>query len=71
MHGTTESSLDRLLASFRDAAHDNHDLGDLFERMIANYLVTDPQYANLFSDVWLWGEWPDRWGRHGYRPGGP
>lgn len=34
MHGTTESSLDRLLASFRDAAHDNHDLGDLFERMI-------------------------------------
>ncbi|MGP9655951.1 restriction endonuclease [Halomonas sp. AOP35-4E-18] len=62
MHGTTESSLDRLLASFREAAHDNRDLGDLFERMIANYLVTDPQYANLFSDVWLWGEWPDRWG---------
>lgn len=64
MHGSTDSTtpLDRLLTSFRDAAHDNRDLGDLFERMIANYLVTDPQYANLFSDVWLWGEWPDRWG---------
>lgn len=64
MHESTDSSspLERLLASFRDAAHDNRDLGDLFERMIANYLVTDPQYANLFSDVWLWGEWPYRWG---------
>lgn len=49
MHESTDSSspLDRLLASFRDAAHDNRDLGDLFERMIASY---------LFSDVCLWGE---------------
>ena len=63
MHAVSElSPLDALLASFREAAHDNRDLGDLFERMIANYLVTDPLYANLFSDVWLWGEWPDRWG---------
>lgn len=63
MYAVSESSpLDALLASFREAAHDNRDLGDLFERMIANYLVTDPQYSNLFSDVWLWGEWPHRWG---------
>ena len=29
---------------------------------MAHYLLTDPQYADLFSDVWLWSEWPDRWG---------
>jgi len=38
MHAVSElPPLDALLASFREAAHDNRDLGDLFERMIANY----------------------------------
>lgn len=52
-----------MLAHFREAARDNRDLGDLFERLVANYLVTDPQYANIFGDdVWLWSEWKYRWG---------
>lgn len=50
-----------ILTEFTEAARNNRDKGDLFERLIANYLVTDPQYAELFSDVWLWSEWPDRW----------
>jgi len=25
--------------------------------------VTDPQYAELLDQVWLWSEWPDRWGK--------
>lgn len=24
--------------------------------------MTDPQYSDRLADVWLWGEWPDRWG---------
>ncbi|MFW8564862.1 DEAD/DEAH box helicase [Orrella sp. 11846] len=59
-HTTSNKTLQDVLQSFRDAAHNNRDLGDLFERLIANFLRTDPQYN--FSDVWLWSEWPDRWG---------
>ncbi|MBS7350215.1 MAG: hypothetical protein KIG95_08700, partial [Comamonas sp.] len=35
--------------------------GTQFEKLIANYLLTDPQYADRLADVWLWEEWPDRW----------
>ncbi len=49
-----------VLEQFREAATSNRDLGDRFERLVANYLVTDPLYADRFSDVWLWGEWPGR-----------
>ena len=51
-----------LLEQFRQAKTSNRDLGDKFERLIANYLVTDPQYADQFDAVWLWPEWPDRTG---------
>lgn len=51
-----------VLATFREAASSNRDLGDKFERLIAAYLVTDPLYADQFDSVWLWGEWPLRWG---------
>lgn len=58
-----KTSLEEVLAHFREAARDNRDLGDLFERLVANYLVTDPQYAELFAgDVWMWSEWKHRWG---------
>ena len=49
-----------ILAEFREAATSNRDMGDKFERLIATYLVTDPLQSERFSDVWLWGEWPDR-----------
>ena len=55
------TTIQSILEEFRQAAQSNRSLGDLFERLIANYLKTDPQYAELFSDVWLWGEWSDRW----------
>lgn len=53
-------SLDSILTKYRAVARDNRDLGDRFERLIERYLLTDPQYANRLSDVWLWSEWPDR-----------
>lgn len=49
-----------LLEEFRQAKTSNREMGDKFERLIANYLFTDPLYQDKFSDVWLWGEWPDR-----------
>lgn len=48
-----------LLNELTEAARNNRDKGTLFERLIANYLLTDPQYADRLSDVWLWSEWPD------------
>ncbi|MBP6820812.1 MAG: DEAD/DEAH box helicase [Acidobacteria bacterium] len=54
------TTIHTILEEFRQAATSNRDLGDKFERLIANYLVTDPLYKDKYSDVWLWTEWPDR-----------
>src|SRR5260221_4873667 len=49
-----------ILDEFRIASENNRSLGDKFERLIAGYLTKDPLYADLYSDVWLWTEWPGR-----------
>lgn len=54
------TSIHNILTEFRDAANSNREMGDKFERLIANYLVTDPLQKERFSDVWLWSEWPGR-----------
>lgn len=55
-------TLQDLLNQLTEASHNNRDKGTLFERLIANYMMTDPQYADRLADVWLWSEWPDRSG---------
>lgn len=47
-----------ILDQFREEATSNRDLGDRFERLICRYLQLDPLYAERFSDVWMWNEWP-------------
>jgi len=37
--------------------------GGAFERLIQQYLRTDPIYVDRFEDVWLWQQWPGRKGR--------
>jgi predicted helicase len=49
-----------ILNYFREEAANNRDLGDKFERLIAVFLTKDPLYAELYSNVWLWMEWPGR-----------
>jgi hypothetical protein len=51
-------SIHDILTEFREAALNNRDLGDKFERLICRYLQLDPQYSERFSSVWLWNEWP-------------
>jgi len=53
-------SIKDILGFFREEAANNRDLGDKFEKLIAAYLTKDPYYANHFSNVWLWTEWPGR-----------
>ena len=54
----TNMTLDSILAQFRDDARNNRDLGDRFERMMQQFFRVDPLYAGLFSEVWMWNEWP-------------
>jgi predicted helicase len=51
-------TLDGLLAQFRDDARNTRDLGDRFERLMQQFFRVDPLYSGLFSEVWMWNEWP-------------
>ena len=57
------TSFETLLDKLYFTATDQHDKGSKFERLIRSYLQVDPQYAERFSDVWLWKDWPGRNGK--------
>ncbi|WP_344341730.1 restriction endonuclease, partial [Streptomyces rhizosphaericus] len=52
-----------VLDDLRAQSLDERDKGDKFERLILNFLRTDPEWSSRFSDVWLWSDWPGREGR--------
>lgn len=61
MTGTPNAiTLETILAQFREEARSNRDLGDRFERMMHRYFEIDPIYADRFSDVWMWNDWPQK-----------
>ncbi len=37
-------------------------LGRGFERLARWFLLNDPEYAEQVAHVWLWNDWPGRWG---------
>ncbi len=53
-------TFDSVLNKFREFSLSERDKGFQFERLMQVYLQTDPQYANLFSSVFLWNEFPFR-----------
>ncbi|WP_324651978.1 DEAD/DEAH box helicase [Georgenia sp. H159] len=59
MSATIEEVLDELYYSSTSEV----EKGSKFERLIASFLRTDPQYADQFDEVWPWMEWPDRDGQ--------
>lgn len=59
MTATVYDVLDELRASATSEA----DKGRKLELLIQAFLRTDPVYADQFSDVWLWREWPGREGK--------
>lgn len=52
-----------ILDELRSVSYDERDKGDRFERLMQAYLITEPQYAQLYSDVWMWADYPGRHGR--------
>jgi predicted helicase len=56
------TTIHTILEEFRQLATSMPDLGGKFERLIKSYLLTDPTYKNLYSEVSLWNEWEYKWG---------
>lgn len=47
-----------ILEKHRSLSITEHDKGYRFEKLIQGYLKTEPLYAEIFSDVWLWTDFP-------------
>lgn len=54
------SSIHDVLEQYRKVAFDEYDKGAHFERLMQAFLRTEPQYAELYDEVWLWSEYPER-----------
>jgi len=50
----------QLLEKYRKISFSERDKGTRFERLMKAYLITDPKYAFLFKNVWLWSEFPGK-----------
>ncbi|GAA4375842.1 DEAD/DEAH box helicase [Paeniglutamicibacter cryotolerans] len=57
------SSFGQVLDQLYFSATDERDKGTKFERFMKRYLELEPMYADQFSQVWLWDEWPERNGQ--------
>ncbi len=55
-----KQTIHTILAQFREDKVHNRELGDRFERLICRYLELDPIYAERFSNVWMWNEFPKK-----------
>ena len=53
-------NFNQVLAKYRKIAFSERDKGDRFERLMQNYLQTDPKYAYRFKKVWKWCDFPGR-----------
>ena len=60
MNQTSTHPLDLVLTKFRSEPLTERAKGDRFEKLIHTYLKTEPTYAGIFTDVWLWSEFPYR-----------
>jgi superfamily II DNA or RNA helicase len=54
------SSFSQLLSSFEA---DPEKRGRQFERFVKWFLTADPEWSTQVAQVWLWNEYPNRWGR--------
>ena len=60
---TVEGTFEYIEAKIRrDAVGDGTLFGGDFEWLCKWFLQNAPRYRGLFETVWLWKDWPDRWG---------
>lgn len=53
-------NFNQILDKYRAVSFSERDKGSRFERLMQGYLLTDPKYAYLFKNVWLWDEFPSK-----------
>lgn len=61
---TYEVLLEKLDLIWNGFGDDNVGKGSAFERLMASYLRTAPEFADRFDEVYLWQEWPERGNQH-------
>ena len=49
--------LQNILEAFRQAAQTEREKGTYFEELICTYFRYEATYADLYSDVWMFGDW--------------
>ncbi len=57
------ASIHEVLGELRSFSYDERDKGARFEKLVQAFLKTEPQYQDLYDEVWLWQEYPRRNGR--------
>jgi predicted helicase len=57
------TSIHDLLTRYEQIAPDTRAKGRYFERLIREFIATDPVYQARFDEVWLWEDWPGRAGK--------
>ncbi|MEU5554080.1 DEAD/DEAH box helicase [Micromonospora sp. NPDC047793] len=55
---TTTTTVHDVIKAIRDRSSSNRDRGTGFEKLMLQYLSTDPQWTEQFSRVWMWADWP-------------
>ena len=53
-------SFKNILETYKNISFSERDKGERFERLMQAYLKTDPKYANLFKEVWMWNDFPQK-----------
>ena len=49
---------------YRSLPEDNATRGDFFEKVFVPwFLKTDPEWSSKVNQIWLWNEYPQRWGK--------
>jgi len=50
------------LETFLSSIRQDPNYGKAFEVFVKWFLKNDPEWSSQVDQVWLWEEWPDRWG---------
>ncbi len=63
MTNPTITSIHDVLNQYRKVSSSEYDKGAHFERLMQAFLQTEPQYSELYDEVWRWSEYPGRGNR--------
>ena len=58
MRGETLTAFEQVLKKYRETSVSEKDKGYRFERLMQSFLKTYPLYADQFTHIWLWNEFP-------------